>query len=103
MSNKIIENYFIQDTGKTNDFMDSEVPYKTIYYLNDNDEIIKTESKYMIDFVLNQENIDAIIEHLKIYKNYTSGLSSGKPFEIFGFSFALSKLNGINPKVNNEP
>lgn len=95
--NMIIETYFSADNEIANDFLTSEAPFRTIYYLNEQNEIERFEEKYKIDFEWNKESLEKTIEHLELYKQFESEKSGLN--KVFGYNYAFAKLNGIDPKM----
>lgn len=95
--NMIIETYFSADNEIANDFLTSEVPFRTIYYLNEKNEIERFEEKYKIDFEWNKESLEKTIEHLEFYKQFESEKSDLN--KVFGYNYAFAKLNEIDPKM----
>ena len=94
--NTIVETFYSADNQIANDFKTSEAPYRFIYYLDDAKNIKSTETKYLMEFEWTNESLDATIKHLEEYKKYVSGES--KLTGVFGYSYAVGKLNGIAPK-----
>ena len=101
--NSITETAYTSDIDLANDFQTSEVPNQIIYYLNDNNEINKTVFRYKIEFNMEENQIDEIIQNLELYKDLipNSGLESRQMDSIFGYQFATAKLDGVNPKKAN--
>lgn len=95
--NLIIETFFSTDSEIANDFGETEVPYRFIYHLNDENQIIDTEAKYKIDFELTKKSLDETIKQLQFYKDHT--IEDWKLDEVFGYTYAIGKLHGINPKL----
>ena len=95
--NQIIETFFSSDYEIANDFWTSEVPYRFVYHLDKNHKIIDSELKYKIDFEWTKESLNKTIKHLEFYKAYT--IENWKLDEVFGYNYAIGKLNGINPKL----
>jgi len=100
----IIETYFTSDNNIANDFQDSEAEYRVIYYIYNN-EIVKTEHIYKIDFQYSEESLKETIKHLQFYYNLLvsekSNQKKNKPIivdEILGYKYAQAKFNGKNPK-----
>lgn len=94
---KVIETFFSLDNEIANDFSTSEVPYRFIYYLTDSNQIERIESNYKMDFDWTKESLEETIKHLEFYKQYAdedTGLT-----KIFGYSYAIAKMNGIDPKI----
>lgn len=99
--NQIIETFFSADNEIANDFSTSEVPYRFIYHLDENQEIIKTEMKFKIDFEWTKESFEQTINHLEFYKQYTT--SEGSDLEgVFGYNYAYAKMNEISPKMKEQ-
>lgn len=97
--NQIIETFFSSDNEIANDFKTSEVPYKHIYSLNNENQIIQTKQIYKIDFEWTEESFEETSKHLDFYKDYVDK-SSGSGLEaVFGYGFAYAKMNGINPQT----
>jgi len=97
--NQIIETFFSSDNEIANDFKTSEVPYKHIYSLNSENQIIDTKQIYKIDFEWTEESFEETSKHLDFYKDYVDE-SSGSGLEaVFGYGFAYAKMNGINPQT----
>lgn len=94
---KIFETFFSEENEIANDFSTSEAPYKFIYHMNKNNHIEKIEAKYKIDFDWTKESLEETIKHLELYKQHTSGGTDLQ--QVFGYSYASAKLNGINPKL----
>lgn len=94
--NKIVETFFSADNEIANDFSTSEVPYRFIYYLNGQNEIERTEMKYKMDFEWTKESLEETIKHLELYKQYAFDGSDLN--QVFGYTYAFAKMNGINPK-----
>jgi hypothetical protein len=95
--NKIIETFFISENEYANDFRNSEVPYRFVYYLNSEYQIINTEMVYKIDFEWTKESIEGTIKHLEFYKEYA--MDGSDLNEVFGYQYAQAKYNGKNPKL----
>ena len=100
--NEIIETYFSSDNEIANDFQNSEVQYKSIYTIS-NDEILDVKYIYKIDFELNPEDLQKKIDHLQFYLDFIKSEENNMErtevdYEIFGYRFAQAKMNGINPK-----
>ncbi|WP_298529494.1 hypothetical protein [uncultured Christiangramia sp.] len=97
--NSITETAYISDIDLANDFQTSEVPNQIIYYLNDKDKIDRTVFRYKIEFNMEKDQLDEIINNLKLYKDLipNSGLETREMDSIFGYQFATAKLHGINP------
>jgi uncharacterized protein YxeA len=95
--NKIIETYFTTENDLAYDFKTSEVPYRQIYLLNDQNQIVDIKQIYKIDFALTKESLNKTIEHLEFYKDYTFENIDLK--NVVGYKFAYKKLNGINPEL----
>lgn len=94
---KIIETFFSEENEIANDFSTSEAPYRFIYHLNKNNQIEKIEAKYKIDFDWTEESFNETIKHLELYKQHTSDITDLQ--QVFGYSYASAKLNGINLKL----
>ena|SRR5690606_1683876 len=94
--NKIIETFFSSDNEIANDFKTSEVPYRHIYFLNDNNQIVDLKQIYKIDFEWTKESFEETIKHLEFYKNYPDEGSDLN--NVFGYSYGFAKMNGVNPK-----
>ncbi|MCH4824561.1 hypothetical protein ML462_15415 [Gramella lutea] len=103
--NSITETAYTSDIDLANDFQTSEVPNQIIYYLNDKNEIDRTVFRYKIEFNMEKDQLDEIINNLKLYKDLipNSGLETREMDSIFGYQFATARLHGINfikPKSN---
>ncbi|WP_283642160.1 hypothetical protein [Croceibacter atlanticus] len=98
----IIETAYISDIDLANDFMFSEVPNQIVYDLNNSGEIENTTFRYKVEFNLDKEQIDKIIENFKLYRNLIpeTGMESYTMDSVFGYQFASGKLKGFNPKRN---
>ena len=98
----IIETAYISDIDLANDFMFSEVPNQIIYDLNNSGEIENTSFSYKVEFNMDKEKLDKIIENFKLYQNLIpeTGMESYPMDSVFGYQFASGKLKGINPKRN---
>lgn len=98
--NKIIETFFSSENNIANDFKTSEVPYRNIYFLNDENQIVKVKQIYKIDFEFSRESLEQTIKHLKFYEQYTT--DDPEPSydleNVFGYHYAYAKMNGIDPK-----
>ena len=93
---KIIETFYKGENEIAHDFRTSEVPYRFIYQLNEKNEIVKIESKYIIEFDWTVESLESSIQHLEFYKKYAEEGSELK--SVFGYTFSFNKMNGINPE-----
>ena len=94
---KIIETFFSAENELASDFKASEVPYRHIYYLNADDEIIEVKEFYKMDFEWSKESFEQTIKHLEFYKQYPNE-GSELP-NVFGYQFAFRKMNGKNPET----
>jgi len=95
-NNKITETFYSGENEIANDFSTSEVPYRFIYYLDNNNKIESVEMKYKMEFEWTNESLNETIKHLELYKKY---ISEGSEINsIFGYTYALGKFNGIDPK-----
>lgn len=94
--NRIIETFFSSDNEIANDFETSEVPYRHIYFLNDENQIIDLKQIYKIDFEWTKESFEKTIKHLEFYKHYPD--EGSELNSVFGYSYGYAKMNGINPK-----
>jgi hypothetical protein len=92
---RIIETFFSSESDIANDFKTSEVPYRHIYYIED-DTIKSVDLIYKIDFRWNKECLDSTINHLKAYQKYNS--VNSELTSIFGYDFASAKYCSVNPK-----
>lgn len=105
LDNQIIETFYSADNEIANDFRGSEVPYRHIYFLNEENQIIDYKEIYKIDFELTQESFDETIKHLTFYKNlileYDSLFTDSSyqfTYTVFGYEYAYAKMNGVNPQ-----
>ncbi|WP_109299976.1 hypothetical protein [Aquimarina sp. AU474] len=96
LDNKIVETYYSGENEIANDFKTSEVPYRSIYHLNENNQIESIEIKYKMEFEWTTNSLDETIKHLELYKKYVSEVSELN--SVFGYAYASGKLNGENPK-----
>lgn len=102
--NKIIETFYSEDCEIYHDFQWSESPYRFIYELNNQNDIIKVRSVYKIDFEFDEESIDSAIGHLRFYKQFAAK-SKNEIMDldhVFGYTFAKAKLDGKHPKYKHE-
>ena len=97
LDNKIIETFYLNENSSTYDFYESELPYKQVYLLDDNKNIIDCEIKYNIEFNWSKNDIERVTNHLENYKNYTQEDDCNLE-EITGYNFAYAKFNRTNPK-----
>lgn len=94
--NQIIETFYSEENEVAHDFKTSEVPYRFIYHLGNDQQITKIEQKYRIEFEWSEESLNAAIEHLEFYKAYAS--DGSKLNSVFGYTYAYGKMNGHNPQ-----
>ncbi|AZQ43973.1 hypothetical protein [Nonlabens ponticola] len=95
---KIIETFFSAENEIANDFQTSEVPYRHVYQLNSDNQIIDIKQYYKIDFEWTDQSFEETIDHLKFYKPYKEDGSELK--SVFGYNYSHSKMGGIDPRVN---
>ena len=102
--NKIIETFFSDESEIFNDFQWSEAPYRFEYTLNDEGDLTKVKSVYKIDFEFNTESIDSTISHLKFYRKFAPNTSEETMDvdHVFGYTYAIAKLDGKHPKLKKE-
>lgn len=94
-ASKIIETFFSSDNEIANDFETSEVPYKHIYFLDELNQIVDIKQIYKIDFEWTKESLEKTIKHLDFYKQFSN--EGSELINVFGYNYAYSKMNGINP------
>lgn len=95
--NKIIETYYSSENDLAYDIKTSEVPYRQIYFLNDQNQIVDIKQIYKIDFELTKESLSKTTEHLEFYSDYT--LEKIELDHVVGYKFSYYKMNGINPEL----
>ncbi len=96
--NQILETFYSDENQIANDFRTSEVPYRFIYNLDDSKNIKSIEKKYIMEFEWSNESIKEAINHLEFYRKFDFEGSELK--SVFGYSYALGKMNGIAPIKN---
>lgn len=97
---QIIETFFSLETEIANDFRTSEIPFRFIYHLNDQNEILSIEMIYKIDFEWTEESLKNTIDHLEFYKQFASDGTALN--EVFGYTYSIAKMDGINPKLRKQ-
>ena len=104
----IIETFFWDDDEIANDFKYSEVPFRFIYILDDDNNLIDLKSIYKIDFEYTIESLDETIKHLELYKSILDNADKENELDkdlfdpwyvenVFGYNYATGKLNGKHP------
>jgi hypothetical protein len=94
---QIIETFFSSETEIANDFRISEVPFRFIYHLDDQNRILRIEMIYKIDFEWTNESLNNTIDHLEFYKQ--SAFEGTALNEVFGYTYSIAKMDGINPRL----
>ena len=106
---KITETFFWREDEIANDFKYSEVPFRFIYELDEQNNIIDLKSIYKIDFEYEIASLEETIKHLELYKSILDNADKTNELDkelfdpwyvdkVFGYNYAIGKMNGIHPK-----